>query len=91
MISCQYGSVVTGNRAVHDGVQVDATTSDASLCSRADELKQANIPLQLVSGWLDSTAAAAINVYHYCGQAPGVLFTLSLCVLFAHGLADQVC
>ncbi len=53
-------------------VQTNATTSDASLCSRADELKQADVPLQLVSGWFDSTAAAAINLYHYCGQAPGL-------------------
>ncbi len=52
-------------------MQTKATTSDASLCSRADELRQANVPLQLVSGWLDSTAAAAINLYHYCGQAAG--------------------
>jgi len=52
-------------------MQTKATTSDASLCSRAEELRQANVPLQLVSGWLDSTAAAAINLYHYCGQAPG--------------------
>ena len=52
-------------------MQTKATTSDASLCSRADELRQANVPLHLVSGWLDSTAAAAINLYHYCGQAPG--------------------
>ena len=52
-------------------MQTKATTSDASLCSRAEELGQANVPLQLVSGWLDSTAAAAINLYHYCVQAPG--------------------
>ena len=52
-------------------VQTQATTSDVSLCSRADELGQSKVPLQLVSGWLDSTAAAAINLYHYCGQAPG--------------------
>ena len=52
-------------------LQIDATTADVSLCSRAEEIQQANIPLQLVSGWLDSTAAAAINLYQYCGQAPG--------------------
>ena len=57
-------------------MQTKATTSDASLCSRADELRQANVPLQLVSGWLDSMAAAAINLHHYCGQAPG---TCSFC------------
>lgn len=53
-------------------LQINATTADVSLCSRADQIQQANIPLQLVSGWLDSTAAAAINLYHYCGQAPGL-------------------
>ena len=51
--------------------QTNATTADVSLCSVAEELRQADIPLQLVSGWLDSTAAAAINLYHHSGQAPG--------------------
>ncbi|DBA77051.1 TPA: hypothetical protein ACH3X1_009638 [Trebouxia sp. C0004] len=67
--------------------QTKATTSDASLCSRADELRQANVPLQLVSGWLDSTAAAAINLYHYCGQAPGSELVLGP---WSHGgIVDQ--
>ncbi|KAL0052970.1 hypothetical protein WJX82_010541 [Trebouxia sp. C0006] len=67
--------------------QTKATTSDASLCSRGDELRQANVPLQLVSGWLDSTAAAAINLYHYCGQAPGSELVLGP---WSHGgLVDQ--
>lgn len=54
-------------------LQINATTADVSLCSRAHQIQQANIPLQLVSGWLDNTAAAAINLYHCCGQAPGAL------------------
>lgn len=54
-------------------LQINATTADVSLCSRAEQIGQANIPLQLVSGWLDSTAAAAINLYHYCGQSPGTV------------------
>ena len=53
-------------------LQINATTADVSLCSRAEQIQQAKIPLQLVSGWLDNTAAAAINLYHHCGQAPGV-------------------
>ena len=52
-------------------LQTNATTADASLCSKAQDLKEANVPLQLVSGWLDSTASAAINLFHHCGQAPG--------------------
>ena len=52
-------------------LQRHVTTADVSLCSRADELSQSNIPLQLVSGWFDATAAAAINLFIHCGQAPG--------------------
>lgn len=56
-------------------VQTNATTADVSLCGRAEELQKADIPLQLVSGWLDSTAAAAINLYRHCGHAPGLYLT----------------
>lgn len=52
-------------------MQSHATTADVSLCSRADELSQSDVPLQLVSGWFDATAAAAINLFIHSGQAPG--------------------
>ena len=56
-------------------MQTNATTADVSLCSVGEELQEAAIPLQLVSGWLDSTAAATINLYHHCGQAPGLFWS----------------
>ena len=52
-------------------MQKQATTADVSLCSRADQLSRASVPLQVFSGWLDATAAAAINLYSYCGKAAG--------------------
>ncbi|KAL3161955.1 hypothetical protein ABBQ38_009037 [Trebouxia sp. C0009 RCD-2024] len=67
--------------------KTNATTADVSLCGRAEELQKAGIPLQLVSGWLDSTAAAAINLYRHCGQAPGSELVIGP---WSHGgLVDQ--
>ena len=43
----------------------------ASACSRAEDIRDANVPLLFVAGWLDSTAAAAISAYLHCAQAPG--------------------
>ena len=65
-------------------MQRHAPTADVSLCSRADELSQSEVPLQLMSGWFDATAAAAINLFIHCGQAPGQPWHLSsvrLCVV----------
>lgn len=46
----------------------------ASPCIKAEQIAAAGIPLMLVAGWMDATAAAAISAYVHVGsRVPGML------------------
>lgn len=37
----------------------------------ASEIAAANVPLMLVAGWMDATAAPALSAYVHAAKAPG--------------------
>lgn len=47
------------------------TCQDVSACSVAANIAASGVPLQLASGWLDTTASAAIHAYVFGAHAPG--------------------
>lgn len=55
------------------------TPLQSSACTRVEDIRKADVPMLLMAGWLDATAASAISAYVHAAKKQGATSGLKGC------------